>query len=167
MVNDLTRKGEDFDFALDEPKKTIPLGETVRKAESGHISDATTCPMDNMHRDAYERERQFQRKHHMDNRRSGKSFRCILQALLSASRGARVAYVCDNHREAQYVFHQAMRVAGSYLDDFFEGQHNSPSCRIIFRNGGLIHFVDYDTHRHNCHTRGIDRTHEVIDDYNR
>ena len=39
MANDLTRKGEDFDFALDEPKKTIPLGETVRKAESGHISD--------------------------------------------------------------------------------------------------------------------------------
>ena len=162
MANDLTRKTEDFDHSIEKVK----INKKGPMSKDSHAADAISYMMDSHHREAYERERHFQQQHRIDNRRSGKTFRAILKALELASKGLRVMYVVDYYQEAGRCFHQAMDMSTAYLGDFVEGQRHSPSYRMIFRNGGIIHFVDYDTHRHNCHTWGVHQSHEVIDDYN-
>jgi hypothetical protein len=173
MANNLTRKDDSsYDrkvVIVDEsaPAPPIAVEKIKPRPRNDDAADAMRYMMDNMRREGYASEREFQHRQQqqMENRRSGKSFRGMLWCLNQASEGRQAIFVCQNYHEIDRMAHATMNLAASYLSgDFFRYNHNGPSHRIEFSNGGLITFIDHDTHMYNQNNRRSAQCYEVFDD---
>jgi hypothetical protein len=67
-------------------------------------------------------------------RRTGKTFRALLKAIVKASEGYSVFYVCKDHEVAKQLHDQAARVTNYHHSGV---THHS----IHFENGGKIVFI--------------------------
>lgn len=81
----------------------------------------------------------------MNGRRTGRTFRLLLQSLIAASDGEKVAFVCGSPGLTFYR-NRCLAISRSYLTyEFCSTEQN----KLVFKNGGSIEFVyAQDTKNH-------------------
>ena len=75
---------------------------------------------------------------HQKNRRTGKTFRALLRALIVASNGETVYYLTSKQHLKSFYKQAAVSIAESYLEDGFMDRYPD---EIRFKNGGKIKFT--------------------------
>lgn len=79
-------------------------------------------------------------------RRSGRTFRRILEMLCDLSRGTSVIYVSKKSNLCSWYFDFAMKIVSSMLsDDFYEAKRDK--LIIKFNNGAYVLFVSVEQNR--------------------
>ena len=68
-------------------------------------------------------------------RRTGKTFRAVLEALKLASEGKQIVYVCGSHDMARWTFDKAARITA----DFMELER--PENLLLKVGNGTVRFV--------------------------
>lgn len=77
------------------------------------------------------------------DRRTGRTFRTILEAAIKASEGYHVYYVCGNEATTRYTYHMARGIVGKHCYALTRRVYSV----IVFESGGKIEFISKEKHK--------------------
>ena len=72
---------------------------------------------------------------HTPYRRTGRTFRRLLESLRRASEGETIAYVCSNNQNARWTFEKAVRIANDFMEP------DIPKKGLLKIGDGLVFFT--------------------------